>query len=60
VIAGRHDRLFPLTFMRRLSLERLQIEPDVIDSGHLPALSRPDDLVHRLERYRVEHAAPTT
>lgn len=60
VIAGRHDRLFPLTFMRRLSLERLQIEPDVIDSGHLPALSRPDDLAHRLERYRVEHAAPTT
>jgi pimeloyl-ACP methyl ester carboxylesterase len=60
VIAGRHDRLFPLTFMRRLSLERLQVEPDVIDSGHLPALSRPNDVVQWLERYRVEHAAATT
>jgi pimeloyl-ACP methyl ester carboxylesterase len=60
VIAGRRDRLFPLTFMRQLSLERLQVEPGVIDSGHLPALSRPDDVVHWLERYRVEQAAPTS
>jgi pimeloyl-ACP methyl ester carboxylesterase len=56
VIAGRHDRLFPLDFMRRLSAGRLQIEPDVIDSGHLPALSRPDELVRRLERYRLAFA----
>jgi pimeloyl-ACP methyl ester carboxylesterase len=56
VIAGRHDRLFPLAFMRGLSLGRLQIAPDVIDSGHLPALSRPDELVHWLERYRLAYA----
>jgi hypothetical protein len=31
----RHDRLFPLEFMRRLSLERLNIVADVIDTGHL-------------------------
>ena len=52
VLAGRRDRLFPLDFMRRLALERLGIHADVIDSGHLPALSRPDELTHRLDRYR--------
>jgi pimeloyl-ACP methyl ester carboxylesterase len=57
VIAGRHDRLFPLDFMSRLSIGRLQIEPDVIDSGHLPALSRPDELVHWLEQYRLAYAS---
>jgi pimeloyl-ACP methyl ester carboxylesterase len=53
VLAGRHDRLFPLEFMRRLAVERLGVEPDVIDSGHLPALSRPDELADRLEAYRL-------
>lgn len=57
VLAGRHDRLFPLEFMRRLARERLGIAADVIDSGHLPALSRPDDLVRRLEAYRLQEAA---
>jgi pimeloyl-ACP methyl ester carboxylesterase len=50
VIAGRHDRLFPLEFMRRLSSQRLGIEPEVVDSGHLPALSRPAELTERLVR----------
>jgi pimeloyl-ACP methyl ester carboxylesterase len=58
VLAGRHDRLFPLEFMRRLALERLNIVADVIDTGHLPALSRPDELVRRLETYRLHHATP--
>jgi pimeloyl-ACP methyl ester carboxylesterase len=44
VLAGRHDRLFPYDFMCALSRERLGIEPDTIDSGHLPALARPDEL----------------
>jgi pimeloyl-ACP methyl ester carboxylesterase len=57
VIAGRHDRLFPLEFMRRLALERLGIAADAIDTGHLPALSRPDELVQWLESYRVQDAA---
>jgi pimeloyl-ACP methyl ester carboxylesterase len=51
VLAGRHDRLFPLEFMRRLARERLGVEPDVIDSGHLPALSRPEELAQRLDAY---------
>jgi pimeloyl-ACP methyl ester carboxylesterase len=48
VIAGRHDRLFPLAFMRRLAHERLGVEPEVLDSGHLPALSVPGDLTRLL------------
>jgi pimeloyl-ACP methyl ester carboxylesterase len=44
VLAGRHDRLFPLAFMRSLARGRIGVDADVIDSGHLPALSRPDDL----------------
>jgi pimeloyl-ACP methyl ester carboxylesterase len=44
VLAGRHDRLFPYDFVRALSVERLGLVPDAIDSGHLPALARPDEL----------------
>jgi hypothetical protein len=44
--------------MRRLARERLSIVADVIDTGHLPALSRPDELVQRLETDRLQHAAP--
>jgi pimeloyl-ACP methyl ester carboxylesterase len=51
VIACRHDRLFPLDFMRRLARERLGVEVDVIDTGHLAALSRPQELAERLEAY---------
>lgn len=54
VIACRRDRLFPLPFMQRLSGERLGITPEEIDTGHLPALARPDALVELLERLRVE------
>jgi pimeloyl-ACP methyl ester carboxylesterase len=50
LLAARHDRLFPLAFMRRLARERLGLDVDVIDSGHLPALSRPDDLVQWIVR----------
>ncbi len=51
VIACRNDRLFPLEFMKRLAAERLGVEPDVIDTGHLPALARPGELADRLEAY---------
>jgi pimeloyl-ACP methyl ester carboxylesterase len=53
VLVGRHDRLFPLEFARRLAAERLGLAADVIDAGHLPALSRPDELTQRLEGYRA-------
>ncbi|MGW0045495.1 alpha/beta hydrolase [Rhodococcus sp. NPDC003348] len=47
------DRMFPADFLRRLVRDRLGIEPDEIDCGHLPALARPDELVERLEGYRA-------
>ena len=44
VLACRHDRLFPFEFMRGLARERLGVTAEALDSGHLPALARPDDL----------------
>jgi len=48
VLACQNDRLFPPFFMRRVSEERLGIEPDVIPGGHLPALHSPDRLADYL------------
>jgi pimeloyl-ACP methyl ester carboxylesterase len=56
-VIGSHDRLFPLEFQRRVIRERLGITPDEIDSGHLPALSRPQELTRLLVQYRSEHDA---
>ena len=50
----RDDRFFPADSMRRVVRERLGIEPDEMEGGHLPALARPKQLVERLERYRRE------
>ena len=47
----RHDRLFPVRWMRRVVRDRLGILPDEIQGGHCPALSRPDELTRRLEMY---------
>jgi pimeloyl-ACP methyl ester carboxylesterase len=49
----RDDRFFPAEFQRRVVRERLGITPDEMDSGHLPALAHPDELVERLEGYRL-------
>ncbi|HWE67707.1 MAG TPA: alpha/beta hydrolase [Acidimicrobiales bacterium] len=47
----RQDRLFPADFQRRVVLQRLGITPDEMDSGHLPALSHPEELADRLLAY---------
>jgi pimeloyl-ACP methyl ester carboxylesterase len=57
VLVGGRDRLFPLGFARRLARERVGVEPDVIDAGHLAALARPHELADQLERYRAEAGA---
>ena len=54
VLAGRDDRLFPVDFQRRVARDRLGIEADVIEGGHMLCLSHPRELVERLERYRRE------
>lgn len=56
-LAGRDDRFFTLGFQRRVARERLGLDVDEIDGGHLVALSRPDELAERLATYA---AAPET
>jgi pimeloyl-ACP methyl ester carboxylesterase len=51
VLICRDDRLFPASFLHRVSRERLGVTPDEIDGGHTPALSRPKELADRLEAY---------
>jgi pimeloyl-ACP methyl ester carboxylesterase len=53
VLIGRDDRLFPADFQTRIARDRLGIEADEIEGGHLVALSRPAELVERLEAYRI-------
>jgi pimeloyl-ACP methyl ester carboxylesterase len=53
-VIGRRDRLFPADFQRRVIRERLGIVPDDIDAGHLPALSRPEELTRLLIGYGAE------
>jgi pimeloyl-ACP methyl ester carboxylesterase len=49
VLAGRDDRLFPLSFQQRVASERLGSgEVAEIDGGHLPMLARPRELAERL------------
>ena len=50
----RDDRFLPAEFQRRVVFERLGIIPDEMGGGHLPALARPEELVERLEAYRVQ------
>jgi pimeloyl-ACP methyl ester carboxylesterase len=54
VLSSRHDRMFPLDFQRRIARQRLDVEVDEIDGGHMLALSNPAALADRLEAYRLE------
>ncbi len=47
-IAATNDRFFPVAFMDRLIRDRLGVEPEHIESGHLPALANPTGLVSLL------------
>ena len=47
----RNDRFFPARWLRPVVRGRLGIEPDEIESGHCPALSRPVELAAILEPY---------
>ena len=50
-ILGRQDRFFPAAWLRTVIQDRLGITPDEIDSGHCPALSRPQELAELLDSY---------
>ena len=50
-IVGRDDQFFPADWLRTVIRDRLGIAPDEIDSGHCPALSRPQELTRLLDDY---------
>ncbi len=56
VLIGRDDRLFPAAFQLRVAKERLGLDGEVIEGGHMMALSRPRQVADRLEDYRREVA----
>ena len=58
VLIGRDDRLFPAEFQLRVAKERLGLDGDVIEGGHMFALSRPGEVADMLEAYRREASAP--
>ncbi len=51
VLIGRDDRFLPADFQRRVARKRLGVTSDEMDGGHLLALSQPNELADRLERY---------
>ena len=53
-ILCRNDRFFPPRWLRPVVRDRLGIDPDEIESGHCPALSRPRELATLLERYATQ------
>jgi pimeloyl-ACP methyl ester carboxylesterase len=53
----RNDRFFPAPWLRPLVRDRLHIEPDEIESGHCPALSRPRALATLLQQFFAEETA---
>ena len=57
-LIGRDDRLFPAEFQLRLAKERLGLDGDLIEGGHMVALSRPGEVADRLETFRREAVAP--
>jgi pimeloyl-ACP methyl ester carboxylesterase len=57
VLIGRDDRLFPAAFQLRIAEERMGLVGDVIDGGHMAALSRPREVADRLEAVRREVVA---
>src|SRR5262245_31075726 len=49
VLSGRDDRMFPAEFQRRIAKERLGLDADLIDGGHMVALANPAGLADRLD-----------
>lgn len=53
VLIGRDDRFMPVELQRKVAADRLGIAADEMPGGHMVMLSQPDELVARLEAYRL-------
>lgn len=51
VLLSRGDRFLPLEFMRRVTRDRLHLEPDVMPGDHCPMLGHPTEVADRLVAY---------
>ena len=58
VLIGGDDRLFPAAFQLRVAKERLGLDGDVVEGGHMVALSRPREVADRLEAFQREAVMP--
>ncbi len=45
------DNFFPADWARAMVRERLGVEPDEIEAGHCPFITRPEELARRLDAY---------
>jgi pimeloyl-ACP methyl ester carboxylesterase len=50
-LAGADDRFFPVDLQRRLAVQRLGVEVDILTGGHLLALGHAAELADRLTAY---------
>ncbi len=50
-VIGRNDRFFPLEFQKQLVEERLGVEPEIVEGGHLLPLGHPLELAALLESF---------
>jgi hypothetical protein len=46
--------MFPVDFQRSLARERLGLDVELVDGGHMAAMSRPAEVADRLEAFRLE------
>ncbi|MDF5759003.1 alpha/beta hydrolase [Spongiactinospora sp. TRM90649] len=60
VLIATDDRVFPPAYLRRVSQERLNITPDELPGGHVPALGRPQELATRLATYAADQGLSTS
>jgi pimeloyl-ACP methyl ester carboxylesterase len=55
-VIAREDLVLPAEFLRRVTRERLGLDPDELSGGHFPMLGHPVELADLLEAYRREIA----
>lgn len=58
VIVPIHDRTLRADWIRRAAIERLGVQPQLIDAGHCPHVSRPETLADALVNIEFNRSKP--